>query len=396
MISVERAQLDIAEQIAKLTRVTESVPLMDAYDRVCAETIFAEYDLPPFKSSSMDGYAVIAADTESAAPKTILDLDIIGEQPAGADLGLALRPATCVRIFTGAPLPAGADAVVMQEDVKTLAGAIFLEEPVVPGSFVRHAGEDVASGQKIIDSSLKLNERHLTLLAAQGRRIIAVYKRPRVAIITTGSELRAAGLPLRLGEIYETNGLMLALLVKKAGGLPINLPHVKDELPPLLAAIDAALKCDVVVIVGGMSVGEHDLVKIALTRKKVQQKFWRVKVKPGKPFLFSLKNNIPIFGLPGNPVSAFVTFHLFVKPALELIQNVTFEERMTSLTASEKLINEDERVHYVRGTISKGFVRPSGRQGSHILSSLATSDCLIRVPGNTTIQPGSKILCQLL
>ncbi|MDX2227890.1 MAG: molybdopterin molybdotransferase MoeA [Verrucomicrobiae bacterium] len=397
MISPEKALLKIQERLLGVKTPVSSLPLTQALGRMCARDVFARINLPPFDNSMMDGYALRAAETSLASAERIIDLDVQGQQPAGRNLGLALHPGKCIRIFTGAPIPSGADAVVMEEDVRFLAGAIFLEQPVAAGEFIRPAGEDVCQGQKILEAGQCLHERHLALLAAQGLDSVEVHAPPRVAVLTTGSELKPAGTPLQPGEIHESNGLMIQLLLRKMGLEPVMLGSCPDDLDLITSAIRNGLGAEALIIIGGMSVGAHDLVKSALKNCQVPQEFWQVAVRPGKPFLFSLRDQVPVFGLPGNPVSAFVTFQLFVRPALLQMQGHG-ELSLTNalLPLGEAFVNDTDRTHFVRGRIVRGSVLSAGRQASHILSSLASCSCLVKVPPQSKLAAGDAAPVLLL
>ncbi|MDK3156730.1 molybdopterin molybdotransferase MoeA [Kamptonema cortianum] len=355
MMTPEQAIHDILGAVRDLRPGVERVALDKALGRILAHDFFAPRNLPGFDNSAMDGYALRSEDTATATEDSIVDLDIVGEQPAGVSRRLRVDKGQCARIFTGAPMPEGADAVVMQEDVKTLAGAIFLHEPVAKGEFIRKAGQDVCEGQKILALGTRLDDRHLGLLSALGVADIDVFKPLRVAIVVTGSELRKPGESLESGEIYESNGLMLAAQIAKAGAMPVRLPLLRDDPAQIATALEAALRCDAVVISGGMSVGAHDYVQTALNRCGVTPRFWRVAMKPGKPFLFSMKGRVPIFGLPGNPVSTFATFLIFVRPALRSMTGCTDTQDLTvRLPLGEKLVNDEKRWNYLRGVIRGG------------------------------------------
>jgi len=397
MMSPEQARQEILSKVREIPDRTEKIPLEKAFGRSLAHDFFSPRNLPGFDNSAMDGYALRAEDTAQASSENIIDLDVQNEQPAGRSKGLKLLPGRCIRIFTGAPMPEGANAVIMQEDVKALAGAIFLTEPILKGEYIRKAGQDVCEGQKIIPKGTRLDERHLGLLSSLGVPEIMVSKPPRVAILVTGSELRKPGEDLLPGEIYESNSLMMAAMVQKTGAIPVRLPVIKDDLIQITAGIEAALRCEAVIICGGMSVGEHDYIRRALAKCKIPETFWRVALKPGKPFLFSIKNDVPIFGLPGNPVSSYVTFILFVRPALRLMMGITDTHDLNiRLPLGEKIVNEEKRFHFLRGVIKSGKVYSAGRQASHIFSSLIEANCLIRALPETIHAENSLVECLLL
>jgi len=354
---------------------TEELRLFEAGDRILAEDVLARVSLPRFDNSSMDGYAVRAADAVAGAV-----LRVIGEQPAGPDQGLKIDTGTAVRVYTGAPIPLGANAVVMQEDCDRQEDEVTIREVVAPGEFIRLRGGDLCEGQKIAETGARLNGPLLAILASQGIGRIRVFLRPKVAILATGSELRSPGEPLGSGEIYETNRVMLQELVQDAGGRPRLFDPVPDQESEHLRALQDAASDDVIVIAGGVSVGERDLVKSTLKKLGCDIELWRVAVRPGKPFLFGRLNQKWVFGLPGNPVSAFVTFLLFVRPALLAMQgwrgaSVT----KTQVILSKSVTNKGERPHYLRGYLEAGRFMPFENQESHALFTLSRTNALLRI-----------------
>ena len=354
---------------------TEELRLFEAGDRILAEDILARVSLPRFDNSSMDGYAVRAADAVAGAV-----LRVIGEQPAGPDQGLKIDKGTAVRVYTGAPIPLGANSVVMQEECDRQGDEVTIREAAGPGEFIRLRGGDLCEGQKIAEVGARLNGPLLAILASQGIGRIRVFLRPKVAILATGSELRSPGEPLGSGEIYETNRVMLQELVRDAGGRPRLLDPVPDQENEHLRALQDAASDDVIVIAGGVSVGERDLVKSTLKKLGCDIELWRVAVRPGKPFLFGRLNQKWVFGLPGNPVSAFVTFLLFVRPALLAMQgwrgaSVT----KTQAILSKSVTNKGERPHYLRGYLEAGRFMPFNNQESHALFALSRANALLRI-----------------
>ena len=354
---------------------TEELPLFEAGGRIIAETVTAQISLPRFDNSTMDGYAVRAADAVAGAV-----LRVVGEQPAGPDLSLKVDAGTAVRVYTGAPIPAGANAVVMQEDCDRQGNQVMIRESAAPGEFIRLRGGDLCEGQKIAETGARLSGPLLATLASQGKDRVRVFGRPNVAILATGSELKTPGEPLGLGEIYETNRVMLQELVRGAGGIPRLFDPVPDQEPEHLHALRDAASDDAIVIAGGVSVGERDLVKSTLKKLGCEIELWRVAVRPGKPFLFGRLENTWVFGLPGNPVSAFVTFVLFVRPALLAMQgwrgaSVT----KTQAIISESVTNRGERPHYLRGHLEGGRFTPFDNQESHALFALSRANALLRI-----------------
>jgi molybdopterin molybdotransferase len=365
------------------------VPLAQALGRFAAQDIFARLALPVFDNSAMDGYAVVAASCRLGESQRV-----IGEQPAGIDRKLRIAAGEAARVFTGAPMPEGADAVVMQEDVRRDGSEIFINAEVEAGEFVRRRGSDLSEGQKILSVGEKIRPQTLALLAAQGIAEIEVGGEVRGAIITTGDELVESGGPLGAGQIYESNSTLLRALFNKCGASVAAVEHCLDDAPAIEAALRKGLEHDVLVIVGGVSVGARDLVKPALTAMGAQTDLWRVSVKPGKPFLFGRAGQCAIFGLPGNPVSAFVTFLLFVRPAILRMMGASEDELSPpkyEAKLADEVQNRSDRPHYVRGRLERGTFTPVGRQESHALYGLSRANALLRVPPGEVFPRGSTV-----
>ncbi len=366
---------------------TEELALDEAGNRILANTIFAKIALPAFNNSSMDGYAVIA---EEVQPGT--RLTVIGEQSAGPDRRLRVEPGTALRIFTGAPLPEGADAVLMQEDAERVGNEIIVRTELHSGENVRLRGGDLCEGQKIAECGTRLNAQRLALFASQGLSRVTVYRRPAVSVVVTGSELRKSDEPLGPGEIYETNGIMLSELIRHCGGLPVHFDPIPDNEEAHIRTLSDGLHSDVLVVAGGVSVGEKDLVKPILRKLGAEIELWRVAVRPGKPFLFGRLGQTLIFGLPGNPVSAFVTFTLFVRPALFRLQGSSGEPNVwTRVAAAHSLRNEGERPHYLRGKVTGDSFGLVGPQESHALFALSQADALVRLEPNQEVAEGELV-----
>jgi molybdopterin molybdotransferase len=373
MISEEEARQEVLEKIQ--VRPSRSVLLSQALSCFAAEDYFSSLPLPNFDNSAMDGYAVVAS--SCARGKR---LRVIGEQPAALDRQLRVSAGEAVRIFTGAPMPAGADAVVMQEDVTHEGNEIAVNVDIDPGDFVRRRGCDLAEGQKIVAKGEPIRPATIALLASQGFTHVSVGGEVDAAIISTGDELVRAGEEIKPGQIYESNSALLQALLQRCKAAVKSVRHCKDDAESLKSTLKEAIKHSVVIISGGVSVGEHDLVQPTLRSLGATTDIWRVAIKPGKPFLFGRAGDCTVFGLPGNPVSAFVTFLCFVRPAILKMMGAT---NLDLLKVPAKLLvdldNESDRPHYVRGRFENGIFTPVGRQESHALFGLSQSNALLRL-----------------
>ena len=372
----------------------EKVPVAEAAGRFLAEAVTSPLDLPPFDNSAMDGYAVRAADVATASVDKPVALRLVGQVGAGQVFQGSVGVQTCVRLFTGTPLPAGADAVVMQEDTRADGDTVLVLDRARPWENVRLRGEDVKAGAVIATTGTRLGAGHLNLLAAVGNASVRVTKRPRIALVSTGSELRPPGKPLAPGQIYESNRPMLGALLAECGAEVRAFPLVPDTLTRTRNALArASAECDAVVTTGGASVGKLDFVKAAFAELGGSQEFWKVAIKPGKPFIFGTLGGKFLFGLPGNPVSAFVTFLLLVRPALLRWQGAS-EVALPAHPGvlAEPLVNRGDRRHFVRVRVDgEGRVHSAGTQASHMLHSLAAANGLVEVPPGTTFAAGATV-----
>ena len=363
-----------------------SAPLVEAVGCFAARDFFATVALPPFDNSAMDGYAVVAS---SCAPGK--SLHVVGEQPAGLDRGLQVRAGEAVRILTGAPMPSGADAVVMQEDTVANGRDVVVNTSVAHEEFVRRRGDDVAAGQKILSSGQRIRPATVALLASQGVASVDVGAAVRAAIVSTGDELAPAGAELRAGQIYDSNTPLLQALVHRCGATVATAEHCADDEAATTAAVHRGLASDLLIITGGVSVGARDFVKSAIRSAGGEIAVWRVSLKPGKPFLFGHAGNCAIFGLPGNPVSAFVTFLLFVRPAILKLSgaaDASLALPSFSVALNEDVSNPSDRPHYVRGSVERGTFQALGRQESHAIFGLSRADALLRVAPGVTMRRG--------
>jgi len=393
MIELEEAIERVLGAVSESS--SEEIRLADAVGRISAEAIVSPASLPRFDNSAMDGYALRAADVRDAGPASPVSLRMVGRVPAGGvHVGDAIESGQCVRIFTGSPLPAGADAVIMQEDTLVDGDRIDCRDSVKPWENVRLAGEDVKRGAELVKAGAAITAGGLAVLAAVGVGGVKVGRRPKVALLATGDELREAGEELPPGAIHESNRATLAELVRRSGGEPLEYPIVPDRLDATTSALKQAFdECDFVITSGGVSVGELDFVKEAFEKLGGSMDFWKVRVKPGKPFVFGQLGKKLLFGLPGNPVSAMVTFLLLARPAIIRFQGGS-PERQSSMVGilGESLLNRGDRRHFMRVRMDdEGTVRPAGMQASHALGALADANGVVDVPPSSTREAGEKV-----
>ena len=395
MLELEEARQRLLDAIQPLP--AEKAPLRDAAGRVLDEVVVSPIDLPAFDNSAMDGYAVRSADVASASTESPANLKLVGHVPAGAVFTGTVQHGTCVRLFTGSPLPDGADAVVMQEDTRVEAsqpGAVLILDRAKPWENVRFRGEDAKSGAVLARAGEVVTPGRIGLMVAAGISSVRVHRRPIIGLLATGSELVEAGQPLPPGKIYESNRAALEPLLVRSGAVPRVFPLVPDTLDATCQALQQAFnECDAVVTSGGVSVGELDFVKSAFEKLGGRMDFWRVAIKPGKPFVFGRLGGKFLFGLPGNPVSALVTFLLLVRPALWRWQGA--KDVLPPIThgiLAEALTNHGDRRHFMRVRVDEnGAVHSTGAQASHLLSSLAAANGLAEVSPNATLAAGAPV-----
>jgi molybdopterin molybdotransferase len=375
----------------------ERVPLAEAAGRVAAEDGRSIVDLPPFDRSAMDGYAVRAADTDPPRP-----LALAGAVAAGEVAPHALEPGTAFGITTGGALPGGADAILRVEDAAVDGDRVTPAAPLPPGMHVRYRGEDVSRGDVLAPAGTPLTAQRVTALASAGVAEVTVRRRPRVHVVATGTELLELGAPPEPGRIHESNRLTLKLLAEAAGAEVVVHPVVPDDPAATRAAIAAALAGDVLLVSGGVSVGPHDHVKPALEASGVQEVFWRVRLKPGKPLWFGRRDATLVFGLPGNPLSGVACFLLFVGPALRRMQGEHDAEPASvpaRLTAPAR--PADGRTTLLTARLSHGpdgmlEVTPTEGQGSHLTGALGASDAFAVVPHTAGELPAGTLVDALL
>jgi molybdopterin molybdotransferase len=384
------------------TKQVEDVELSAALGRVLAQPIAARLTLPPWDNSAMDGYAVRAADVAGASRETPVVLPVVGEVAAGRAADDVLQPGTATRIFTGAPVPSGADAVVPVEDTDGGGGRVAIFATPIVAAHVRRAGSDIRTGDDLLTPGRRLRPADLALAAAGGFGRLPVFAQPRVAVLATGDELVEPGKPLGPAQIPDSNSVGLAAQARESGAEARSLGVAGDRLDDVIAKLrDAIAWADVVVVSGGVSVGAHDVVKDAFAALG-RLELWRVAVQPGKPLAFGRTNGarpVLLFGLPGNPVSSFVTFELFVRPVIRRLAGYTdlIGRPVVRARLSEAVRKPVDRRSFLRVRLVGDEARLSGGQGSHVLSALAFANALAIVPeGVAELPAGAEVDVLLL
>lgn len=397
MIPVDEARRRIVAAFAPLP--PELVPLDNALGRVLAEDVAARLTQPPAAVSAMDGYAVRAADVQSV-PSTLRQ---IGAVAAGATFDGAVRAGECVRIFTGAPLPAGADAIVIQENTDASGDTVTVREGVSAGRYVRATGLDFKRGDVRLTAGRVLGVRDIGLAAAMNHPWLRVRRKPRIAILATGDEVVLPGDPLGPGQIVSSNGPALAAFVSACGGEPISLGIARDSAVALQQAAEGARGADLLVTTGGASVGEHDLVRSALGERGLVLDFWQIAMRPGKPLIFGRIGETPLLGMPGNPVSSLVCSLIFLKPAMERMLGLSGNSTAQSTARlGHDLAANDRREDYLRASLTSDaggqlVATPFDKQDSSMLSLMAGADCLvIRRPNAPPAKAGEQVEIVLL
>ncbi|MCD4527357.1 gephyrin-like molybdotransferase Glp [Nocardioides sp. cx-173] len=383
-----------------------AAPLLDALGLVCAEDVTAPLSLPRFDNSAMDGYAVRREDVATATPDAPVELPVVGQIGAGQAGPSRILAGEVAKIMTGAPVPEGADAVVPYEWTDRGASTVRVSQAPAPGQHIRPAGGDVTEGDHLISAGTRLGPRHLGLLASVGRPTVSVRPRPRVAVLSTGSELRDPGEELGPDSIYDGNSYLLAASARRFGATDVRVGTVPDDEDAFLALLhETAATADVIVTSGGVSQGDFDIVKSAL-RSLGTVWFGGVAMQPGKPQGFGVvgERRVPIFTLPGNPVSSYISFELFVRPALRTLMGLApAVEPMTTATLDGSVSSLSGKRQFLRGRYARGAdgatvtVRPIGGTGSHLVGDLAASNALIVVPEElTALESGTQVQVVLL
>ena len=414
MISVEEALARILSYVSLLE--PEEKPILDALGQVLAEDIVSGIDIPQLDNTAMDGYAVRAADTTGANEGSTATLRVVGELAAGYVFDGEVAPGTAVRIMTGAPMPRGADAVVPFEETDEPSGRAFgsfaksrdvvgVLKAADPGANIRRAGEDLRAGQTIMTRGQVLHPPQIGVLASLGRATVRVHRRPVVAILSTGDEVRDPGQSLAPGQIYDSNAYSISAMVLAAGGIPKRLGIAKDTVEALTAKLHEGLDADMLVTSAGVSRGDYDIVKDVLA-KEGEVDFWTVRMRPGKPLAFgafpSGGRRVPHIGLPGNPVSSMVSFELFGRPAIyKMLGRDDWARPTVRAIAEEAIPNSDARRVFARAIVTQRdgryYASLTGPQGSGILTSMAVANALAIVPEDiANIAPGDEVDAMLL
>lgn len=381
LIPVEEARARILDKVKPLA--PETVALDKALGRVLAKPVKALRDQPPFDGSAMDGYAVIAADV-AATPAT---LKLIGTSAAGHGFRGTLARGSCVRIFTGAPVPKGADSVVIQENVEAEGSAITILQPVKPGQNVRAAGLDFRRGDLLLPAGLTFGARDIGLAAAANASQVRVRQHPKLMLFTTGDELVAPGGVPKRDQIVSSNSHAIAAMATQLGAEVVNLGIVADSLKATERAIARAAAADILVSTGGASVGDHDHVQEALRNSRVKIDFWKIAMRPGKPFMYGRRKGQHVLGLPGNPVSALVCARLFLKPLIDALRGLPASDDMVQARLGTPLRENDSRQDYIRATLTETpdglrTVTPYSKQDSSMQRTFREAQALIVRPPN--------------
>lgn len=393
MISVEDAVAQILADTAPLA--PSRVDLLSAAGAVAAAEQRARYDLPPFDNSAMDGYAVRAED--GATPRRVVGTIACGDLPGA----FSVKPGEAARIMTGAPLPPGADAVIMQEEATRDGDLVSFSSPAAPGQHVRRRGADVEAGEVILPPGTPLSAAAIAALASQGRSFVLVHRRPQVAILSTGSELVEIDEAPRPGELINSNAYALAALVREAGGEPVVLGVARDDRAETEALLARARFADLLLTSGGVSVGEFDYVKESLDALGYTQRFWKVAMKPGKPVVYGLLGPMPVLGLPGNPASCQVSFCLFARPLIRRLLGDPHPVPPPLAVTLDSPLRGGERRHFARALVR---VRPDGtlsaqpmrKQGSSDLRSMLGANALLDVAPHASLAPGALARAHLI
>lgn len=404
LLAVEEAKKRLLAHFSPVE--TMQVPLSFAcLGRILASDIIAPIDLPPFPNSSMDGFALRSVDVKGSSAENPATLDVIGDIPAGSLPSFVIKHGQCARIMTGAPLPEGADAVIPVEDTnvadlssnRPFPSSIQVRRSVTAGEYVRLPGQDVRAGQLVLEKGRRLRPQDIGILAMLGINRLQVFRKPRIALLSTGDELVSSEEELQPGKIRESNSYSLGALIQYYGGQVEPLGITPDEFAMIQSRLDEAVHrgVDLIVSSAGVSVGAHDYVR-AVIEKSGTLEFWRVNMRPGKPLIFGYYHKVPILGLPGNPVSSFVAFEVFVRPVLLKMSGMSSFQRRTIPVILEEAIESDGRESYLRAILTQReghmTAKLTGHQGSGNLFSLVQANALLIIPsGVKSLPAGSEV-----
>lgn len=398
-IELEEAVRIITENVKQIEK-KETVGIMDALKRVAAQDVFATIDNPPFDRSPLDGYALIAEDTRGASRENPVEFEVIGKLFAGDACELTLKSNQAVRIMTGAMIPNGANCVIRQEDSDYGSAVVKIYTPLKAYQNYIYSGEDYKKGTKLISDGEKLNFVHLALLASMGHPTITVYGQPKVAVLVTGEELFPPGLPLNQGKIYNSNLFFIAARLKELSINPVYLQQCGDDVEIVTQKMKHALTVsDFVITTGGVSVGEKDIFHDVLPMLGVDRKFWKVKLKPGTPAMFSTFENKPILNLSGNPFAALATFELLARPALgKMSRDHSIFTRETTGIMGIDFSKKSKGKRFIRAIYDNGVVKlPEGGHASGMLASMKDCNCLVEIEaGNNGTKKGDTVKVILL
>ncbi|MCD6485988.1 MAG: molybdopterin molybdotransferase MoeA [Syntrophobacterales bacterium] len=400
MITVKEALNHILSSISSLG--FEKVDILSALGRIIGEDVYAPRNIPPRDNSAMDGYALKSKDITGAGPDNPVILNVIEDIPAGYTPQKTVGSGEAARIMTGAPVPEGADAVVMVEETKSDDAGVRIYAEAAEGQNIRYAGEDVRDGDLVIRAGTLLRPAETGMLSALGCSFVRVYQKPMVALIATGDELigiDGAGSP---GKIVNSNSYSLAAQVMECGGIPLQIGIAKDNRDDLTAKFRDALRADIIVSSAGVSVGDYDFVKDVMEDIGIKIEFWQVAERPGKPMTFGTREGKPVFGLPGNPVSSMITFEQYVRPAiLKMTGHKDIFRKIIRAKLAEDIKKKKGLRYFIRGRVrNQGesvIVETTGEQGSGILKSMVLANCIIIIPEDMDfVRAGSEVMVQIL
>ena len=401
MITVEQALEIILSEINVMGQERVAIPF--SLHRVLAEDVVSGRDNPLWDNSAMDGYAVIAEDTKGASRDNPVTFTVTEDLPAGYVARNSLKRGEAIRIMTGAPMPDSADAVIMVEDTEKLQGqGVKIFKEAIAGDNIRKAGEDFKKGNTLLKRGSVIRPIEIGIMAAIGKSFVNVYQKPKVAVLATGDELVEIYEPLEKGKIANSNSYIISAQIKECGAEPLQMRIARDRKDDLIEKLKYASAADCIVSSGGVSVGDFDLVKDMLKEMGTEMRFWKVAMKPGKPLAFGVIGGKPTFGLPGNPISSLVVFEQFVRPALlKMMGRKAVLRRIVSAVLMEDIKKKPDRTHFVRGVLTtkgdKYYAEPLEGQGSGMLCSFVSANCLIILPKEETqFKKGDRVKAQLI